>query len=115
MTDYSNAPGYYAVKMRHDDGEITIYTFSMSAAAARSLVLRAERAPDSAVLEVRREPPSYQVQPELAEQVTALGYVIAGSKESDDCFIFSATYWEEDSGDFDTATEAAEFLIKAKS
>lgn len=106
--------GFYAVTTKHDRGEITIFVFATNPAVAKRLVMDAERCPERAILSIERRPPADQLQPEISAQVFALGYRILPSDQSDDCFIYSACNWDEDSADFATATEAAEFLIKEK-
>lgn len=110
-----NIGGWYAVRTRHDAGEVTIFNFAPDADSAKRTVMAAERCPERSILSVERRPPADKLQPEVAQQVFDLGYEILPSEYSDDCFIFSARHWDETSGDFDTATEAAEYLIKETS
>lgn len=109
-----NIGGYYAVHTRHDKGEITIFTYAMSAESAKQAVMHAERCPASAILSVERRAPANTLQPELSQQVFDLGYEIVDDPDSDDCWMLSARNWVEDHSGFESKTQAAEFLIKEK-
>lgn len=107
-----NIGGYYAVHTRHDKGEITIFTYAMSAESAKQAVCSAERCPPSSVLSVERRAPAGQLQPETSKQVYDLGFEIVDDPDADDCWMLSARNWVEDHSGFESKTAAAEFLIK---
>lgn len=49
---------WYAVRTRHDKGEITLYNYAPDAESAKRTVMAAERCPERAVLSVeQRNPP----------------------------------------------------------
>jgi len=105
-----NNPGYYAVHTRHDQGEITIFVFADNEAAAKHLVMRAERCPERAILWVTRQTPPNNLQPEDARWLETSGWEIVDDPDDDDCYALSARHWVEDIGGFDSKTEAVQFL-----
>lgn len=49
---------WFAVRVKHDAGKITIYNYAVSADAAKRVVMTAERCPERAILSVEpRTPP----------------------------------------------------------
>lgn len=48
---------WYCVRMRHDAGIINIFNFARSADVAKQVVLQAERAPERAVISVKKRRP----------------------------------------------------------
>lgn len=55
--DMSTA-GTYTLKLKHDRGTVKISTFAMSEAAAKRIILNAERAPERAIRGIKFKPMS---------------------------------------------------------
>ena len=48
--------GEYTLKLKHDKGVVNISTVAMSEAAAKRIILNAERAPESAIRKISFKP-----------------------------------------------------------